>query len=636
MAYSQKMTARSRHSKGFRLLLLTAISAGIFFRFWNIDDKVYWIDEVHTSLRTVGYSRSEFVQQVPRDRLLSIDEFHQFQQLSPDRGWGDSLAALAQNAEHTPLYYLCTRLAMTAFGSSIAVTRAVAAGFSLLCLPTIYWCCEQLWSLAEDSADRHRDRSQPQSAPVSIEHISVAKKSAAESVAGETVGLLAVVLLSLSPLQVLYAQEARQYSLYALLTLVSSAMLLRSLRRQRSAELKRIGAEPGHESAPEFNSKSFGTSEHSAVEWRVWWPYAVSASLLLYSHLIGALVLLTQGIYVLLTQRRAWRGQLLSVAAALVSLLPWVALYFANASYIGAWTGRDIGLATLAQRWLLNLSSLWFDFQLRFPTVQLFDVEQGQDFAGQGTVFQEPVAWLSLGFLGLAIASLVWAWRSLPRQISSFLLLMVVLPSGLLLIPDLLSGGHRTGIARYLLPSYLGITIAVAYGLSWLLVQRDRWLGIRLSQWGRSLIALLLLLSLLSNTVSAQAETWWNKYSCFYDAAVAEQINAAENAIVLSSPRRASRLLALSYQLDAATPLWFVEAGLAIQSGAERHQLQLPEQFKTLFLFRPSSELVTAINQHPAYAIEPVLERGHLWQIVVVEPVAADRTSQRRCIELLS
>ncbi len=605
MVHLQKIPLHLALSKGLKLLLLAAIALGIFFRFWQIDRKVYWIDEVHTSLRSVGYSRSEFVEQVPRDRFLSIDEFHQFQRIDPERGWDDSLNALAQNAEHTPLYYLCVRLAMTLFGSSLAVTRAVAAIFSLICLPAIYALCQQLWAYSHRSPASlnnlpGKDLPSPSAWPINPQ----LKTPASSHINVQWVGCLAVVLLALSPLQILYAQEARQYSLYGLMTLFSSAMLLRSLQRHHNGQ------------------KGL---------WGIWWPYAMSASLLLYSHLIGALVLLTQGIYTLVAQRRAWRGLVLSVVIALVSLLPWVALYFANASHIGAWTGRDIGVGTLAQRWLLNLSSLWFDWQVRFPGMQLFDVEQGQDFAALG----QPIVWLGFGFVGLAIACLYLVCRNLPRDFSSFLILLVALPSGLLLIPDLLSGGQRTGIARYLLPSYLGITIAVAYGLAWLLAQRRRWLGIGLHHWGRSLLALLLFLSVFSNSVSAQSATWWNKYSCFYDAAVAEQINGVEDAIVISSPRRASRLLALSYQLDPETPLWFVD-GVGLDS--DNSQLALPEQFKTLFLFRPSNELVGALTTNSAYEIEPVFEAGHLWKINVLEPIAAIDSSanpMRRCIELL-
>ncbi len=595
MADPQKVSSRSALTAGFKLLLVVAIILGVFFRFWHIDRKVYWIDEVHTSLRSVGYSRSEFVEQVPRDRPLSIEEFHQFQRLSPARGWDNSLAALAQNAEHTPLYYLLVRLAMTLFGSGIGVSRAVAAVFSLLCLPSIYFLCQQLW--------RYGDRKQAEFQ--TTHNATSGSASPGSSINFELVGGLALLLLALSPLQILYAQEARQYSLYGLMTLASSAALFQSLGRHRTGKQSWL---------------------------MTWWPYALSASLLLYSHLIGALVIVTQGIYTLIVQRRAWRGQLLAAGVAIASLLPWIALYFANASYIGAWTGRDIGLGTLAQRWLLNLSSVWFDFQVRFPGVQLFDVERGQDLA----VLEQPVVWLAGGFfVALAIASLVLVWRHLPKQISTFVLLLVILPSGLLLIPDLLSGGQRTGIARYLLPSYLGITLAVAYGLAWLLQQRRSWLGLSLKHWGESLLALLLVLSIFSNSMSAQANTWWNKYSCFYDAAVAEQINQTEGAIVISSPRRASRLLALSYQLEPETPLWFVgEAGL----DHDKTQLALPEQFKTLFLFRPSGKLVETLNANSAYAIETVFEAGHLWKINVVEPIAAIDSSEnpmRRCIELL-
>ena len=54
------------------LLFVIVLTLGVFFRFVNLDKKVYWIDEVHTSLRVSGYKKTEFVDKAPVNRILKI------------------------------------------------------------------------------------------------------------------------------------------------------------------------------------------------------------------------------------------------------------------------------------------------------------------------------------------------------------------------------------------------------------------------------------------------------------------------------------------------------------------------------------------------------------------------------------
>ena len=42
--------------------MIVILVLGIFFRFANLEKKVYWIDEGYTSLRISGYTESEFIQ----------------------------------------------------------------------------------------------------------------------------------------------------------------------------------------------------------------------------------------------------------------------------------------------------------------------------------------------------------------------------------------------------------------------------------------------------------------------------------------------------------------------------------------------------------------------------------------------
>ncbi|NEQ49721.1 MAG: phospholipid carrier-dependent glycosyltransferase [Leptolyngbya sp. SIO3F4] len=109
-------------------------------------------------------------------------------------GW-DTIQALAQtDSQHPPLYYLAARGWAQLFGSSVASMRCFPALLSVLILPAIYWLAMELF-------------------------------------ASQSVAAIAIALVSLSPLHLLYAQEARQYSLWILLSVLSCALFLWSIRR---------------------------------------------------------------------------------------------------------------------------------------------------------------------------------------------------------------------------------------------------------------------------------------------------------------------------------------------------------------------------------------------------------------------
>jgi uncharacterized membrane protein len=52
------------HQTSLRFLIIVLLVLGVFFRFLNLDRKVYWDDETITSLRVSGYTIEEMSQQV--------------------------------------------------------------------------------------------------------------------------------------------------------------------------------------------------------------------------------------------------------------------------------------------------------------------------------------------------------------------------------------------------------------------------------------------------------------------------------------------------------------------------------------------------------------------------------------------
>ncbi|MGL5062103.1 MAG: glycosyltransferase family 39 protein, partial [Microcoleus sp.] len=221
-------------AKGWQFFLVVLLIIGIFFRFANLGHKVYWIDEAYTSMRISGHTESEFIQQVVDGQIRDIQYLQKYQRINSEKSVVDTVKGLAtEEPQLAPLYFVATRFWVQLFGDSVAVTRSMSAVFSLLALPCMYWLC---WELFDSSLT----------------------------------AWLAVSLLAVSPFQIVYSQEARPYSLFVLVILLSSAALLRGMR------LKTRGS---------------------------WAIYATTVAVGFYSHLLFALVALGHGIYVALSEK---------------------------------------------------------------------------------------------------------------------------------------------------------------------------------------------------------------------------------------------------------------------------------------------------------------------------------------------
>lgn len=537
------MSNKQPYFIGLRPLIIILLVLGIFFRFSNLDKKVYWIDEVHTSVRIAGYGKKEFVTLVSKGQIIGIEDLQKYQRLTPERGLGDAIHALAGNAEHSPLYYLTARFWTLAWGSSVAVIRSWSAFISLLAFPCIYWLGLELF-------------------------------------ASPLVAWMAVGLIAVSPFHLLYAQEARQYSLWAVTILLSSATLLWTIRDKS-------------EKIPVYK----------------WGIYATTVALGLYAHLLFALTLLGHGIYVAALD--GWRNKqaksllvayLWAALAGIIAFLPWLLLFVNDSDGIGGWVARKAAISTLIQRWSINLTSIFFDIQVGYSE-RLFDIESVQDKVQLGLA--NPFTYLIALILALIGYSFYHLIRRHKKQIWLFILTLVLIPGMILALPDLISGGQRSTIGRYLTPCYLGIELAVAY----LLITKITAPTLKL--WEKkfwSLVTVVLLsLGVLSCAIASPAETWWNKYSSYDNPQLAQCINQAPSPLIISGPEKASRLTSLSYELKPDVRFLLTE---------NPNELKIPESVSTIFLFRPSAEFIQAIETQQNYKVQPIPSLDHLWQMV--------------------
>jgi uncharacterized membrane protein len=493
------------------VIILLTLLVGLFFRFYNLDGKIYWHDEVFTSLRSAGYIGETLNNTLKQQGVFMAADLQQYQRLSPEYGWGDTLISLQSHPEHPPLYYLGTRLWMELFGSSVAVTRSLAAAISLLAFPCLYWLCLEIFQ-------------------------------------SRLVGSVAMALFAVSPFQVLYAQEARQYSLWTVMVLLSSATLLWA-RRQPTL----------------FR----------------WVAYGATVALGLYTSLFFVLTLLSHGLYLIgMDEWRRWRGVGAYLAATLIGLcsfVPWMMVMEQN--YLEfqkktSWTKAVAPLDFLAKLWGLHLSSGFLD--LGFP-------------------LEHPYTYL---IPPLAIVLILWAswivYRHTEGRVWLFIGLMIGVNAATLVIPDLVWGGIRSASSRYFVPMYLGVQLLVAYLVAhWLTHPRAS-----RQRWGQMLLAGLVVSGIVSCAISAQANTWWNKGVSYGNPTVARVINAAHQPIVLISTLgdALGNAISLSYVLKPDVKMQFVEDP-AVPT--------LPSQTCEIFLFYPSDDLQQTLVQNYPVQIEP-------------------------------
>lgn len=516
-----------------RFLIVVLLVLGIFFRFFNLDKKVYWLDETYTSLRISGYTTSELSQHITQvfdGHVFGVENFkndlQEYQYINSKNGLIDTIKSLAvEDPQHSPLYYIMARYWVQWLGNSVAAIRSLSALISLLVFPCIYWLCLELFG-------------------------------------SSLVGWIAVVLIAVSPFHVLYAQEAREYSLWTVTILLSSASLLHAMRLKTKLS---------------------------------WGTYAATVALGFYTYPFSGLVTIGHGIYVASIERfrlsKTLANYLLASLVGLLASAPWLLVIIFNLRrFYGTtvWTVNESELP-LVKVWLQNLSYAFFD------------VDSGElqsQFA-----YDNPLTYfLLLTPLILVVYSVYFLCRKTPKKILLFILTLMGVTALILALPDLVLGGQRTTIARYLIPCYLGIQLAVAYLLAHQISSISVTILRRQKLW--QLITMVLLSGgVLSCTIISQAESSWNKLTEPYTPQVARIINQANQPLVISDDQlihKVNRLLCLSYLLEPK-----VQLGLDIP--------KIPDGFSDVFLYDPAEAWRHKFEKE--YKIEPIYKRGGLWQL---------------------
>ena len=459
-------------------MVVIALLCGVFFRFYNLDHKVYWFDETMSSHILSGCTHWEVLRMVG-NQVIGARELLRYQYPAAGKTLGDSINVLFQDdpGQSLPYYVIAwfwARIWLNFSDNMVLILRGLSAVISLLAFPLAYWMS---WELFRS----HRT------------------------------SLIALALFSVSPFQVLYAQEARVYSLWVVTTLLSSASLLWSLRTSKNAG---------------------------------WVVYSVSMALGLYIHMSSLLVLAAHGIYVLVTGGfkigSPAKKFILSCAVALLAFAPWLVFFTTKIKVFYstiAWTSAKTSFESLISSWGLGISSVFLDVNLgAYPPVYI----------------TLPL----LVLLGFILYCVFYFYRNAPKHSRLFILLIMLANILPFLLPDLILGGKRSTVPRYFIPFYLGVQMCVAYFFS------EKLGGVNVKQTKRWLFVFVFVLALgvVSCAVSSQAEQWWNKYLMEQQPQIASVVNNSPKPLIFTS-ESLGNLWPLGYMLDEKVSILIISDG---------------------------------------------------------------------------
>jgi uncharacterized membrane protein len=339
----------------------------------------------------------------------------------------------------------------------------------------------------------------------------------------------ALGLMAVSPYYYYYAHEAREYSLWSFVTLLACLALRQAMQRDT----------------------------------RRWWAvYGVSVALGLYTHAFFTFVAAAHGLTVALGEAgpnwRTWHAHPMVrrfVGAILLGgalFLPWALAILLNLRRVFGntrWTFEGNGWSAYLQSSLMGWERVLLDDGERLP----------------GAVN----ALLAVFVVALIVYALWFVVRHAPRHAALLVLTLVLVPSAMLLAPDLVFGGRKFTVIRYLTPVFLGVQLALAYCLATAMTHAPRF------RWWQGLTAALLVGGLISCLSLAPLETVHMGGTTGSNVAIARLLNGLSQPLLVSDVDETNfyNLLALSHRFDPHVRLRVISNPNQLVIPTERDQV---------------------------------------------------------------
>lgn len=433
--------------------------AGLALRIAGTPSRVFWTDEAITALRASGHTGAEFAGVAMDGSSHPVSQILRFTGRGDERGVRAAVRSLAlEDAQHPPLYYAIAALWTSVAGSSIAQLRLPALIFGLLVPFAAALLCWELYGNALAAA-------------------------------------LGFGLAALSPVLVIYSQQAREYSAWALAILLMSAIFLRA-----------------------------GRSES-----RAWWiAYGCCTALALYTDVLAAVTLVAHAAYAALALRgRPLYRFIIAACAAVAAFLPWAAQIYVHRTAIAAengWTATAWPIAKLLEKWAFNAGTTLWDLEYLHLSLAV----------------------VLLPLAVLAAFAIYWNVREAPRRARIFAAASLAVPAVMLFLPDVLLHEHRSSVTRYGMPLWIALLVCVAGYLasrirsSRAATQRGSWAVVA---------GIVLALATVSSFVDTRSTVWWDNRQDGTFPMMAAQIDSTPDALVVV-PREWARALDLAFYLN--------------------------------------------------------------------------------------
>lgn len=411
-----------------------AILVGCVLRFSQLSTRVLFVDEAITQIRVSGHTYAEMNSALFDGRQRPIQVLRGYAQANAASTAGKVIASLAkEDAQHPPLFYVAELAIVRAFGNALVVWRLLSAVCGVLSIGAAYALARELFS----------DRDAP---------------------------ILAAALMAVSPIERIYSQQAREYSLFVLLILLSTIAVVRAVRANAA---------------------------------RAWLIYGALVAAGLYVSPFMAYLVAAHAVFAIGVGWRSGRsigtGFGISAAAAFAAYSPWLyelAVHRGSIVADNSWSATRWSAGQLAAKWIFNSGSAFFDLEylnLRWAIV--------------------------LALVGIVVITAIWrGFRDSDLVARWCLGAALAIPALLLVAPDVLLGEHRSAIARYGLPVFALLPVIVAGGLS-----RRPFAA-----------TIVLAAGLGACLVGAMHASWWDNDSSADDANIADAIVSRAGTQVIS------------------------------------------------------------------------------------------------------
>lgn len=550
--------------KILKIILIIILLLGIYFRSVNLDSKIFWVDEIATAIRVAGYTTDTIIKELNTLEIVTVEQLLKYQKIAPEKPLKDTINALVKSPEHAPLYFFLARLWGNLFGSSVTAIRSLSVVFSLLSLPAIYWLSLELFN-------------------------------------NHNTAKIALSLLSVSPFYVAYAQEARPYSLWTMIILLSSAAFLKAIR------LNKINH---------------------------WCLYLLLQTASYYTSLLSILLAIGKSLYIIINERfqpqKILKNYLIASTLSLIAFSPWLWVMVSDVQQIQdntTWMRTPLELPAKIGIWIASILIIFGNpplpqslnlinvlgllvFILLLLAIRILPTNEKQKILTSWTLIITTSIVLTISIINnhnqntntledlilllvcfttaLIVLSLVsYSFYHLclytPTRPKYYLFSLVFSVPFILIIIDLIKNGQSAATPRYLVPFQLGIILVISNLLSQKLSEKPPKIIWQLS------LSFLIIFGLISCGINYNESPFYQKSRNINNLPIATIISQTENSLVLYEPKQTLDILSLSHKVNHKVLFKPLE-------NLSNINLNL-NKFNNIFIFNPSPEIIQQFEQ---------------------------------------